>query len=134
MSSMTMDSLSILVVDDSEPMRLLMRKMLTDLDVGFVRTAEDGTEALELVAAWRPRLVITDHQMEPMDGVEFVRQLRASADPPVRELPVIMMTAHTEVELLRDAVKAGVDDFLAKPISPFTLNERIHKVLGSLGC
>ena len=109
-----------------------MRTMLANLDVGVVRTDRDGSEALELVADRLPDLVITDHRMEPMDGVEFVRELRASGDPQVRELPVIMMTAHADGALLHDAAKAGVDDILAKPFPQITLNERILKVLGNV--
>ena len=132
MSSETIEDLSVLVVDDSLPMRLFMRTMLANLEVGVVRTARDASEALQLVADRLPDLVITDHRMEPMDGVEFLRELRASGDPQVRELPVIMMTAHAGAELLRDAVKAGVDDILAKPFPQITLNERILKVLGNV--
>ncbi len=129
MGDIAMKDLRVLVVDDNEPMRLLLRKMLADLGISNVATAHDGIEALKVMNQSLPDLVITDQQMEPLDGVHFVRELRTSQDDRVRSLPVIMMTGHTGKELLTDAVKVGVNDFLAKPISPDTLKQRIQRLL-----
>ncbi|MHC4295091.1 MAG: response regulator [Planctomycetota bacterium] len=132
MSTIEMKDLGILVVDDNEPMRLLLRKHLGDLGIGTVRTAVDGMEALKLIAEQRPDLIITDQQMERLDGLHFVWELRTSSDPKLKDIPVIMMTAYTAAELLQEAVKAGIDDFLAKPISKETLSERILMVLSKI--
>lgn len=129
MSAAEMKDLSVLVVDDYEPMRLLLRKMLSDLGVAKVTTANDGLEALRLVAAQRPNLIITDHGMERLDGVHFIWELRTSGDPELKRLPIIMVTAHTEPEILREAKKAGADEILVKPISDATLKERITNLL-----
>lgn len=129
MSAAEMKDLSVLVVDDYEPMRLLLRKMLSDLGVAKVTTANDGLEALRLVATQRPNLIITDHGMERLDGVHFIWELRTSGDPGLKRLPIIMVTAHTEPEILREAKKAGADEILVKPISAATLKERITNLL-----
>ena len=128
MGDIAMTDLHVLVVDDNEPMRLLLRKMLADLGITNVATAHDGIEALKVMNQRLPDLVITDQQMEPLDGVHFVQELRTSQDARMKDLPVIMMTGHMGKEVLTDAVKAGVDDFLAKPISPATLKQRIQRL------
>lgn len=130
MSGVDLRDLSVLVVDDNEPMRLLLRKMLADLGILDVTTANDGIEALKMMRQRLPDLVITDQQMAPLDGLEFVRELRTSADSNVKDIPVIMITGHMARDVLRNAVKVGVNDFLAKPISPVTLKERILKIVG----
>lgn len=129
MSAAEMKDLSVLVVDDYEPMRLLLRKMLSDLGVASITTANDGLEALRLVDTQRPNLIITDHGMERLDGVHFIWELRTSGDPELKKLPIIMVTAHTEPEILREAEKAGADAILVKPISDAALKERITKLL-----
>jgi CheY-like chemotaxis protein len=130
MSGADVKDLSVLVVDDNEPMRLLLRKMLSDLGILDVTTANDGIEALKMMRQRLPDLVITDQQMAPLDGLELVRELRTSHDANVKDIPVIMITGHMAKNVLRDAVKVGVNDFLAKPISPATLKERVLKVVG----
>lgn len=130
MSGADVKDLSVLVVDDNEPMRLLLRKMLADLGILDVITANDGIEALKMMRQRLPDLVLTDQQMAPLDGLEFVRELRTSHDSNVKDIPVIMITGHMAKDVLRNAVKLGVNDFLAKPISPVTLEERILKIVG----
>jgi CheY-like chemotaxis protein len=132
MTIFEMKDLDVLVVDDNEPMRLLLRKHLGDLGIGAVRTAVDGMEALKLTGEQQPDLIITDQQMDRLDGLHFVWELRTSSDPKLKDIPVIMMTAYTATELLQEAVKAGIDDFLAKPISRETLSERLLVILSKI--
>jgi CheY-like chemotaxis protein len=132
MTIVEMKDLDVLVVDDNEPMCLLLRKHLGDLGIGAVRTAVDGMEALKLTGEQQPDLIITDQQMDRLDGLHFVWELRTSSDPKLKDIPVIMMTAYTATELLQEAVKAGIDDFLAKPISRETLSERLLVILSKI--
>ena len=121
-------SLRILVIDDQEFVRTIVKKMLQQLGIGSVLEAQDGVSGLESVRANRPDLVICDIQMRPMDGFGFVRQLRISDD--VAATPVIMLTAHTDSATIARAKDMDVNAFLAKPVLPPALKNRILEVLG----
>ena len=101
-----------LVVDDSRVIRKVARRILEDL--GFeVAEAGDGSEALAWCAAVMPDAVLLDWRMPGMDGMEFLRRLRAR---PGGETPkVIFCTAETEIERIREALDAGADEYIMKP-------------------
>lgn len=120
-------SLKILIVDDQEFVRTIVKKMLSQLGIGTVIEAHDGNSGLDAVKAETPDLVICDIQMRPMDGFGFVRQLRGT--PEVAQTPVVMLTAHTDTTTLSRAKELGVGAFLAKPVLPPALKEKITKVL-----
>jgi two-component system phosphate regulon response regulator OmpR len=113
----------LLVDDDSE-----MRRMVAAYLVGrghLVVQAGDGEEALRHVARARPDIVLTDHMMPRMDGLEFVRRLRAAGDA----LPVVMMTARGETVDRIIGLEFGCDDYVAKPFDPRELAARVEAVL-----
>ncbi|MBI2240780.1 MAG: response regulator [Magnetospirillum gryphiswaldense] len=122
-------SLKILVIDDQEFVRTIVKKMLQQLGTGTVLEAQDGVSGLDSVRDNRPDLVICDIQMRPMDGFGFVRQLRASDD--VGTTPVIMLTAHTDAATIARAKDLDIGAFLAKPVLPPALREKITQVLGA---
>jgi two-component system chemotaxis response regulator CheY len=126
---MTVDlaALKILVVDDQEFVRTIVKKMLTQIGVGSVVDAFDGNSALEVVENERPDLVVCDIQMRPMDGFGFVRMLRAL--PHGRTLPVILLTAHADSATVARAREFEVNAFLAKPVLPPALKDKIIKVM-----
>lgn len=121
-------SLKILVIDDQEFVRTIVKKMLQQLGTGTVLEAQDGVSGLDSVRDNRPDLVICDIQMRPMDGFGFVRQLRAS--DAVAATPVIMLTAHTDAATIARAKDLDIGAFLAKPVLPPALKEKITQVLG----
>jgi len=115
----------ILIVDDESN----VRKVLTTLLVqgGFQATpAKDSAQALDLVRAQDPDLVLTDLQMPGMDGMELLATLRA--DFP--EIPVVMLTAHGSIEAAVEAMKLGAFDFLTKPFERDQVLEVIARALG----
>ncbi|HTH17568.1 MAG TPA: response regulator [Magnetospirillum sp.] len=120
-------SLKVLVIDDQEFVRTIVKKMLTQLGVGAVIEAHDGHSGLEAVQAEAPDLVICDIQMRPVDGFGFVRQLRAI--PAIARTPVIMLTAHTDASTVARAKELDIGAFLAKPVLPPALKEKIIRVL-----
>lgn len=122
-------SLKILVIDDQEFVRTIVKKMLSQLGVGTVIEAHDGNSGLDAVKTELPDLVICDIQMRPMDGFGFVSQLRST--PGVPQTPVIMLTAHTDATTLARAKDLGINAFLAKPVLPPALKDKIAKVLGA---
>lgn len=100
----------ILIVDD-EPRILLLMKGLLKANGYDVETAKDGAAALDAVKAGGVDIVITDLRMQPMDGMELFREVRATSP----DIPVILLTAYASVETAIDAMKCGIFDYLTKP-------------------
>ncbi|MFN2508425.1 MAG: PP2C family protein-serine/threonine phosphatase [Chthoniobacterales bacterium] len=119
---------SILVVDDDSMSRRLLVRSLSG--AGFnCRESADGTEALELVRAETPSLLLLDFDMPGLNGAEVLQRLRADKDPGIAQLPAIMLTGHAgEVSEVR-CLEAGADDFVTKPINQAVLRARIDTQL-----
>jgi CheY-like chemotaxis protein len=117
---------AILVVDDEEEIRTVMRLTLT-LAGYEVREAEDGESALESVQINPPDLILLDVLMPGMDGFEVCRQVRA--DPATAHIPILILSARTD-SLSREAgFRAGATKYLTKPISPPQLLRYIAEAL-----
>jgi len=134
MSSVDVTQLNILIVEDNVHFRTLVRSILQALGMSKLEEARDGIEALEILDAPDSSkhidLVILDWKMEGMDGVECVRQIR-KLDCQNSAVPIIMVTGYTETSLQEQALDAGVNGFLGKPISPQSLLGRIVSVMES---
>ena len=117
----------ILVVDDLEDNRNYLQELL--LRAGFeVRTAASGAESLAACAEWNPHLVLMDTRMPEMDGLETIRRLRAV--PAYSALKIITVSASTYPEDQAATRLAGADEFVAKPVLPQELLEKIRHLLG----
>jgi CheY-like chemotaxis protein len=112
-------------VDDNADMRAYLTRLLAP--TWTVRTATNGQEALASVAAARPDVVVTDVMMPGLDGFDLLRALRA--DPVLRDVPVVMLTARAGQEAAVEGFDAGVDDYLAKPFESAELVARLRAVL-----
>lgn len=126
---MRYDLLKILLVDDNHYMRVLLSEILKAIGVRHIHEAGDGAQALQTMRNHAIDIVITDLNMEPMDGIDFVRLLRRSPDSPNQMCPVIMITGHSTVARVQDARNAGVNEFLAKPLNARSVLERIAQVI-----
>ena len=102
----------VLIVDDDPAVLRLLEKYVTENGHEVLR-ATNGRDALELVLAEAPPIVITDWMMPEMDGVELCRALRQHEG--VRFVYIIIVTAHSEIDRVAEAFEAGVDDFVSKP-------------------
>lgn len=125
----SINDMNVLAVEDDRHMRMLIRNVLFALGVSDVVEAEDGQSALRELKEFTPDLVLCDLKMSPMGGLEFIRQVRAHPENPNRLVPVIMVTAHAALETVAEARDAGVNEFMAKPISAAALEKRIRRVL-----
>ncbi len=126
-AAVDLGTLKVLIIDDQEFVRTIVKKMLQQVGIGSVVEAHDGNSGLETVERERPDVVICDVQMRPMDGFGFVRMLRAL--PFGKALPVVMLTAHTDAATVGRAKELDVNAFLAKPVLPPALKEKIVKVI-----
>jgi two-component system chemotaxis response regulator CheY len=124
-------ALKVLILDDIRAARQLLRAILATFNVKNVLEAEDGLSALELIKAFPRNLVITDYSMKPMDGLEFTRMLRAPGNSMNPFVHVLMISAHTEVALITNAIDAGVSDFMSKPITRATVEQRLKTAMRS---
>ena len=121
-------STPILVVDDYKTMVRIVRNLLQQLGFDNVDDASDGASALAKLRAKRFGLVISDWAMEPMSGLELLQAMRA--DPDLKTLPFIMITAENRKERVARAEQAGADGYIVKPFSAEALSERIARVMG----
>lgn len=120
----------ILVVDDSATMRRILRNQLKQAGFDAVDEAENGRQALALLARAAYDLVITDWNMPEMNGLDLVRELRGAAA--TRHLPILMVTTVSAKDDILAALKAGVNNYVVKPFDAATLQSKIAKVMGSL--
>jgi DNA-binding NtrC family response regulator len=114
----------VLIVDD-EPFNLdLLEQELTDRGLAIER-ALDGAAALRAIEASRPDLVLLDYMMPGMNGLDVLREVRASEV----DVPIVMMTAHGSIELAVEAMKLGAYDFVLKPFEPDHIALTVQKAL-----
>ena len=117
----------VLVVDDSEMLRASVCKVVGDLGCTAIEAA-DGVEALEKVAAQLPDLIVLDLMMPQMGGMEVLRQLREQEQ--TSKIPVIVVTASSDLDSVQRAWGLQVIDYVRKPIRVAELRQRLGKYLG----
>jgi two-component system, chemotaxis family, chemotaxis protein CheY len=110
-------------------MREIVGVLLNNFGITQIRAVNDGKQALELLRFWPADLAIVDFKMEPVDGVEFTRHVRNSAQSRNPYLPVIMMTGHSAKSRVYEARDAGVTEFVVKPVNARILLDRIMAVI-----
>jgi len=116
----------ILIVDDFSTMRRIIKNLLRDL--GFTNTdeADDGQTALPKLEAGGFDFLVTDWNMPGMQGIDLLKAVRA--DPNLKDLPVLMVTAESKREQIIEAAQAGVNGYVVKPFTAGTLKEKIDKI------
>jgi len=121
--------MKILVVDDCATTRKLLTLYLKSKGYEVV-TAENGLDGLEKVGKEAVNLVLSDLNMPYMDGLEFVKSLRANPD--TAELPVVMVTTEADPEEKEKAMKAGANGYMIKPVTAEMVAENIKKIMKEL--
>ena len=124
-----MPEVKALVVDDSGVTRKIVRGLLGEAGIAQIEEAEDGVEAIRHLNNFHADVVVCDMNMLPLDGIEFTRLVRNSADSPNPYVPIIMLTGDASERNWDRAIKAGVHDFVAKPVTAKDLKERILAIL-----
>ena len=129
MEEARLQRLSVLIVDDNQNMRELIRAILQALGAVNIFEGRDGEHAISKVRDFNIDLIITDWVMEPTDGLHLVKWVRTSPDSPDNFLPIIMVTGHTEKARITNARDAGINEFMAKPVSAKALYRRVVSVI-----
>lgn len=120
--------MSILVVDDFNTMRRIVRSLLKQLGFNNVDEAVDGNDAFSKITAKKYDLVLSDWNMEPKSGIELLRDVRQNEN--FKDIPFILITAESKVENIVEAKKAGVNQYIVKPFNAKTLKEKLSTVIG----
>lgn len=123
------EKLSVLIVEDTMPMRKLFMSVLSNLGVGAIHTAPNGEKAFKSFLKENQDIILTDWVMGPMDGLELTKEIRTNSLSPNRMVPIILITGYSawpRVEIARDA---GVTEFLVKPFTANDIARRLAHVI-----
>ena len=126
---MSLSDLDVLVVDDNAKMRHLIRIILQSFGVANIRQARDGPAALAEINSKCPSIIISDWEMEPMNGLEFLQSVRSVFRDPLCLVPIIVLTGHASKPLIKKAFDAGATQLLVKPVTPANVLQRVNWVL-----
>jgi len=120
-------NITILVVDDFESMRRIVKGTLKSIGLNNFIEAEDGVIALKKLEKEKVSLIISDWIMPNMDGLEFLKAVKGNEK--YKHIPFIMVTAEGQKGNVLEAINAGVNNYIVKPFTPETLRAKIQKVL-----
>jgi len=123
-------SMQILIVDDYKTMLRIVRNLLNQLGFNNVDEATDGSTALQKLRERSFGLVISDWNMEPMTGLQLLKEVRA--DMKLKGTPFIMVTAESKTENVVAAKEAGVNNYIVKPFNAATLKQKMESVIGPI--
>lgn len=122
-------NMNVLIVDDYNTMLRIVKNLLKQLGFSNIDEAMDGAEAFEKVKQKNYGLIISDWNMEPMTGLDFLKAVRESGET-YKDTPFIMVTAESKTENVVLAKQAGVNNYIVKPFNAETLKAKISAVLG----
>ena len=118
-----------LVVDDNAHMINIVKTILRGFGAAHIFEAKDATDAFHRLKHDSIDIVITDYQMEVLDGIEFVKLVRNSSDSPNRYVPIIMLTAHSERSRVIQSRDAGANEFCCKPVTAQELYRKVVAIV-----
>ena len=124
--------MKILVVDDFSTMRRIVRNLLVELGFtnALIQEADDGVNAMAMLKQQSFDMVVTDWNMPNMTGIDLLRSIRA--EPALKALPVLMVTAENNRDQIIAAAQAGVNGYIVKPFTAVTLKEKLDKIFERL--
>lgn len=129
MSDPAYSDLRVVVIEDEDYTRKIIVRGLRQIGITKIHEAREGGEGLKVVAAMRPNIVLCDIHMEPVDGLQFLRNLRSLPIPEIAMIPVVFLTADAERQTVVAARQQDVNGYLVKPVSVAQLQKRIDAVL-----
>lgn len=121
-------NMNVLIVDDYKTMLRIVRNLFRQLNFTNVDEANDGVEALAKLREGQYGLVVSDWNMEPMTGIQLLREVRADGN--LKQTPFVMITAESKSEKVIAAKEAGVSNYIVKPFNAETLKSKLVSVLG----
>ncbi|WP_319529152.1 response regulator [uncultured Cohaesibacter sp.] len=119
------ESLDIVIVDDSKTVLTMIRSMISSMKVARVRSYDRGDLALQAILQEPPNVILTDLAMSPMSGMQLIRLIRQQTMEPLCFIPVIVITAHATQARVAQLFEVGAHHVLAKPLSSAVLQNRL---------
>ncbi len=120
---------SILVIEDQPFVRRTIMQILSQIGFRSIAEADNGETGMQECIRTAPDVIVCDIDMKPVSGLQFLAELRASAEVRNRRTPVVFLTNHTESEIVKKAMALGVNGFVVKPPSFGALKERVDRLL-----
>lgn len=124
---MSIQSKTVLIVDDMRMTRMKLRKICTDLGIKNINEAVDGAQALEMLAQTKPDLILSDWNMPNISGIELIQKIRDN--PAFSTIPVIFITAEAEKNSIIKSLQFGVADYILKPFNDENVKSKICSAL-----
>ena len=119
-----------LIIDDNDFIRLTITELLHGFGLKKITEAKDGSHSLQAVTA-DTDIIICDIHMEPVNGFDFLKNLRASANAKINKIPVLFLTADADADLVKKALLLGVSGYLLKPLTREGLKSKLIKLLAN---
>ena len=119
-------NMRILVVDDFQTMRRIVRGVLKDIGFTNIVEADNGVKAVEVLKSEKIDFIVSDWNMPEMSGIDLLKTVRST--DAWKDLPFLMVTAEGKSEQVLEAVKNRVNNYVIKPFTPATLEEKIRKI------
>ncbi len=123
-------AVSVLIVDDQQSMRGICKYILTQLGFTSITEAKSGRDALGKLEQSNVDLIISDWNMDDIDGLTLLKVIRKH--PKTAAMPFIMATGRSDKEQVKEAISAGVNNYIIKPFDALTMKKRIEAVIGAL--
>ena len=127
MSEVETAGLQVMVVDDIPSTRAIIKDMLADLGIRRIVEAGSGAEALEVLRNESADLIVCDHSMKDMTGLDLLRELQR--DPQLVEIPFIVVSATSDATIMKSVLQAGAADYIVKPVNSRVLCRKVTDVL-----
>lgn len=122
--------IKILVVDDFSTMRRIVKNVLKQIGFENIDEAEDGAQALAKLKNGGYSFMVSDWNMPNMDGLQLLKTVRA--DPALKDLPILMVTAESEKSMVVTAIQAGVNNYVVKPFTAEVFKEKMDRIFEKL--
>ena len=121
--------LDLLIVDDSAAIRKILRRVLlqTEISIGSIYEAGDGIEALAVLQSKAVGLILSDINMPNMDGLQFLRELKAT--DAWKTVPIVMITTEGSPAKVLEALQLGANGYVRKPFTPDQIGEKLNSIL-----
>ncbi len=121
---------SALIIDDDITVRSYLKRIIQKKFPFTISEAENGSDGLESLSKVKPDIIFLDISMPVMSGIQFLEKIKL--EPSYLKIPIIVLTAHNDLETIKKIVSLGVTDYILKPIDAATTYARIQKFIDSL--
>jgi len=121
-------NMKVLIVDDFSTMRKIVRNIIKEIGFKNIIEADDGKSAVKELKKGKVDLILCDWNMPEMSGIDLLKTVRS--DDELKDIPFVMITAEAQKDNILEAVKEGVSNYIVKPFTAETINEKLTKIFG----